>query len=195
MARRFVVLAFFLVILSSCSWDNSFGKVVYGNYLYGKGEFGKATMVYLNVLEESVQKEYLQYNLANVYLAYGEVESAMQKFLKAASTSNGDLLFRIHYNIGNICYQRGDYEAAITEYIHALENKSHDRNAKYNLELALRQLRNAQSNISPHTTPKVENSSSLKEQASRMLDYIQNKEHMIWRFESDSAPSTNTRDW
>ena len=195
MERRVVVVVFTVVMLTSCKWDDSLLKVVYGNYLYNKGEYGEATVVYLDVLEKSAEREWLQYNLANVYLAYGEIESALEQYFAAADTSNKDLLFRIHYNLGNIHYRKGNFEEAITEYIRALENNTSDKDAKYNLELSLQQLRNAQSNINLHSDAGVDDSSSLKEQASRMLDYIHDKERITWSFEPDSGQPEKSRDW
>jgi len=50
----------------------------------------------------------------------------------------------IHYNLGNSYYQLGQYEKAVEHYMKGLELSPYNLNLKYNLELALKKLKDAE---------------------------------------------------
>ena len=191
-----VILALSLVLsISSCEINDSHLKVLYGNFYYNKGEYSEATLAYLDGLEEVRGREWILYNLANVYHAFGEEKAAIVKLTLAQETLNRDLLFRIHFNLGCIYYRQGNYQEAVEEFIHAVDNKPTDIDTKINLELSIRQLRNAQQRSETDNSGQNTVKMDVREQALRILDYIHSQEVLVGDSERGMASSTANQDW
>jgi tetratricopeptide (TPR) repeat protein len=130
-------------LLSSCGQPDLL--VLSGNLRHGNGDYGKATVAYLNALERAGDDAapYVMYDLANVYAALGEPAAARDTIGRALDGEGKELLFRARFNLGTLEYEQGRFEEAARSFAEALRSKPADVDAKVNLELALRKVQAA----------------------------------------------------
>jgi Ca-activated chloride channel family protein len=60
-----------------------------------------------------------------------------------------EIHFKAAYNLGNTAFKKGDFESAAAHYKQAILKNPENSDAKYNLELALRELEKTKENKSP----------------------------------------------
>ena len=136
---------FFLLPLATLSmgqiWhDKVSGKNTEGNRLYGQKNYSGATQKYVEARDGKHHEQELAYNLANALYQQKKYPEALQELAKATSNDNLLLNQKVHFNRGNTFFQMGKYPEAIEAYKRALELSPGDREAKHNLELALKKL-------------------------------------------------------
>ena len=73
------------------------------------GDYTGATISYINALEKKSYKEWIYYNLGNVYNALGETKAAEEELLRATKTDYPEVVFRTHFNLGNIYLKNKNY--------------------------------------------------------------------------------------
>jgi Ca-activated chloride channel family protein len=141
MRRAAVFLLFALV-----AW--SIGELERGNRHYRAGRYAQAVREYEAALRKGVNSPELHYNLATALLQLGRAEEADPHFQRAAQARDPVLRQRVHFNTGYRHLEAGrsggekaaqQLEAAIESYKHALRSRPDDQDAKWNLELALRE--------------------------------------------------------
>jgi Ca-activated chloride channel homolog len=120
-----------------------------GNRHYRAGRYEQAVEAYRAALEDGDDRAELRYNLGTALLRLGRYEEA-QQFLEAALEDvEPALRQRTLYNLGNRVLEEGRasaepeqrnrlLDAAIDAYKDALRLDPSDQDAKWNLELALR---------------------------------------------------------
>jgi Ca-activated chloride channel family protein len=81
----------------------------------------------------------VQYDAGTVHLGAGHARKAVSLLEKAAKRASPALSPVAHYNLGNARLAAGDAAGAAEAYRQALRERPGDQNAKYNLELALRE--------------------------------------------------------
>jgi Ca-activated chloride channel family protein len=81
----------------------------------------------------------VQYDAGTVHLGAGHAGKAVPLLEKAARKAPPELSPVAHYNLGNARLEAGDAAGAAEAYRQALRERPMDQNAKYNLELALRE--------------------------------------------------------
>ncbi|MEO6192178.1 MAG: VWA domain-containing protein [Thermoanaerobaculia bacterium] len=81
----------------------------------------------------------VQYDAGTVHLGAGHARKAVSLLEKAAKRASPELSPVAHYNLGNARLEAGDAAGAAEAYRQALRERPMDQNAKYNLELALRE--------------------------------------------------------
>jgi Tetratricopeptide repeat len=79
------------------------------------------------------------YNAANALYKKGAFDQAQPLLEQALTRSNDKIAEFIQYNLGNVSYSAKQFEQAIAHYEDALHVDPDDKDAKYNLELALLQ--------------------------------------------------------
>jgi tetratricopeptide (TPR) repeat protein len=83
----------------------------------------------------------LEYNIGTALYKDGKYEEAFDKLQKALVTEDIQYEADAHYNQGNVHYQMGNYQEAIKAYQKSLELNPEDLDAKFNLELARKMLK------------------------------------------------------
>lgn len=135
-----------LLLFALVAW--SIGELERGNRHYRAGRFPEAVREYEAALRKGVNSPELYYNLGTALLQLGRVEEADQHFQRAAQARDPALRQRVHFNQGYRYLEAGrrggenavqQLEAAIESYKHALRISPDDPDAKWNLELALRE--------------------------------------------------------
>ena len=167
-------------------------SVLVGNYSYQIGEFQQATINYVKGLESRKYKEWIYYNMGNVYFSLGEGGAALDVWANVETASDSELRHRLNFNKGVLYYQLGKYNEAYNMFKEALKADPSSLDAKINLELTLGKLAapaigngGGNSNQSDSVNPA---------ETERMLEYIKRKEGELW-FSSEQETEYDQEDW
>jgi Ca-activated chloride channel homolog len=125
------------------------GDLEKGNRLYREGKYEDAVAAYQRVVESGKASPQVHYNLGTALLALGRYDEADAHFQSALQGVDPELRERAFYNLGNRfledarartdVQQQGELlDAAIEAYKRTLRIDPQDVDAKWNLELALR---------------------------------------------------------
>ena len=188
-----------LTLLSACTFPTAHIGVVEGNYRFNKGDFVGATVAYVRAGEILRTRSFnayqrILYDLGNTYRALGEVVPAMETLEAVRGGEDAVLAFRREFNLGCMEYDRGMYQEAATHFIAALRINAASREAKMNLELAVRKAEAAAAGVGegPSQTKKQQRSPA---QADRILRYIHSKEEEVWESLRPRRASSGVQDW
>ncbi|MCB0210024.1 MAG: tetratricopeptide repeat protein [Anaerolineae bacterium] len=141
------LLLLYLILLTACGspaarYNND------GNEAFDENNYTKALENYTAAKQEDPDLAEPYYNSGNTYYRQGQYESAeMQTKQSLRSTEEGEkqeLAQNSYYNLGNSFFQTEQWEEAIDAYKEALRLNPDDEDAKYNLELALKNLEEEQ---------------------------------------------------
>jgi len=111
-----------------------------GNKLVKEGKLDEALQTYQETAVEHPGKPELDYNMANVYHMKGEFDTAATEYQDALASTTSPVAPDAYYNLGNTLFRMGQYGPAAEAYKKSLVEDPTDREAKFNLELALRRL-------------------------------------------------------
>ena len=111
-----------------------------GNRLYTEGKYQEAEKAYLEAQAAEPSRPELIYNLGNTLLKQKKYDQAVQALNQAAGKGKRGLQGSAWYNLGNALFETGKYRNAADAYVQTLRINPADRDAKQNLELALRKL-------------------------------------------------------
>jgi len=126
------------------------GDLERGNRLYRQGRYAEAVEAYRAALRDGNESPTLHYNLGTALLRLGKLDEAEQHLRAALASIDPEQRERTLYNLGNRYLEEGlgagDPEqrrrlldAAVDAYRDALRLDPGDLDAKWNLELALRE--------------------------------------------------------
>lgn len=190
--RYFTLLAAAALSFPACTLKPAETSLFLGNYAFDRGEYQEATVRYLSALDtDADSRDWVNYNIGNVYYSLGEVEAAEVMWLAASRTRDPRLLFAINFNRGVASYHQGDYQAAFALFREALLLDHGSREAKLNLEMAQRKLQAEEllpvqsSAVVPSVVPQAEGFDS-----DRLFDYVKDKEALSWQKASPASERT-----
>lgn len=123
---------------SAASYNNA------GNKDYEAQKYTEAVDDYIAAQRENPDLPQPYYNAGNAFHRQGNLESAAAQSKQAIRSAEGELAQNSYYNLGNTYFRAEDWEAAIEAYKEALKLNPEDEQAKYNLELALKNLQEQQ---------------------------------------------------
>ncbi|MDX9858671.1 MAG: tetratricopeptide repeat protein [candidate division Zixibacteria bacterium] len=112
-----------------------------GNEAFVNKDYRTALEQYSIAETELPESPELDYNIGNVQYQQGDYQAALERYDKAIKTDDVLQQARAHYNSGNAHFKAQDYPKAIESYKKALEVAPDDMDAKFNLELARRLLK------------------------------------------------------
>ncbi len=108
---------------------------------YQLGNYERALELYSKIGEQMpAPKPELEFNKGAANYRLGSFEDALEDFDLAKTSEIKSVAENAHYNMGNTHFQSQKFDKAIEEYKEALKLDPTDTDAKYNLELALREL-------------------------------------------------------
>ena len=129
------------------AFSDSFKKEISkGNQAYRQGNFNEAAGHYRSAEIDRPGSPVAAYNLGTALVTGKNYEQAFPKLDEAASKLTGLELAKAYYNIGNGLFGAGKFQEAVGAYKKTLEINPNDRDAKYNLELALKMLEEKKKN-------------------------------------------------
>jgi tetratricopeptide (TPR) repeat protein len=132
-----------------------------GNQLAHEGRYSDALNHYETARIERPGTPEIDYNIGNVFHAMGEFDTALVAYQEALSGVAEPLVPSTYYNMGNTLYRKSDFPSALEAYKRALLANPNDRDAKFNLELALREM---EADSSQQQQPDDENQQDSTEQ-------------------------------
>ena len=137
MYRRLFLIALFLwclhagVVLAEESADE----------LYQKGRFAEAEKAYAGADMDHPKDVRYRYNRGCAAYQQGNYQGALAAFSSVfRRTQDPRMRFRAAYNLGNTAFKQGDFASAAEYFKQAIVLTPDDEDAKYNLELSLREL-------------------------------------------------------
>ncbi|MCD6423352.1 MAG: tetratricopeptide repeat protein [Elusimicrobia bacterium] len=116
-----------------------------GNRAFKKKEFFKAEKFYRKGLEKKPDPR-LYYNLGNVFYIQKKYDEAEKQYEKALTFDKIKFKEKIYYNLANNSFKKGDVAKAVEYYRKALKLKPDDKDALWNLEVALKSLKKGKRN-------------------------------------------------
>lgn len=124
-----------------------------GNEMFAEKRYADAEKAYQKALQENEFSQLAKFNLATTYLRQvnindttknGLLSQAKDLLNDVASSAGNSLSSKAYYDLGNIFYNQKNYAASIEYYKNALRKNPDDYNARENLRLAQKQLKNQQ---------------------------------------------------
>jgi len=112
-----------------------------GNKNFKQGKYDAALEQYQVAEAERPESPELEYNIAGVLHELEKYEEAVDRYTNALNSEDVGVTANAHYNLGNTHFRMGDYQKAIESYQQALQLRPDDMEAKYNLELSRRLLK------------------------------------------------------
>ncbi len=113
-----------------------------GNRQFKNGHYDNALKLYEDALIDTPYSSILHFNAGDANFMMGEFPKAEVSYTEAAKSTNPLLRGASHYNRGNALFYEGKWAEAIDAYKDSLRANPHDEDAKYNLGVALKALKN-----------------------------------------------------
>lgn len=142
---RIAALGFSLLLPATCA-ASAGGKNREGNRLFQEKKYEDAEKAYLEARAEDPDRPEILYNLGNALVRQKKYQNAVQTLLQAIAKGEKGLQASSWYNAGNAFYEAGDFGEAARAFTQSLRHNPADRDAKHNLELALKKLEEPQQN-------------------------------------------------
>ena len=138
--------------------DELYSKNKKANQLYKNGEYQEALKMYDALSIESPTEPKIKMNKGSALYQLKDLDKAEESYNAAAATcKDKKTLADLYYNLGNIKYMQGEelsgqgkqeamdkYKGALENYIKSLDSRPHDRDAKWNLQLASAKIKQMQ---------------------------------------------------
>ena len=148
-----------LCCLSALAQSNDRDYIRMGNRAFRSEQYDKAETYYLKALSKGHSYEAF-YNLGNAYLLQGKDSTGARKYLDADSLGTTNQLKRAmnFHNLGNVWYAQGTsllksnqdatgaFQNAVNLYKSSLRCNPDDNETRYNLAMAMHQLKKSQDN-------------------------------------------------
>lgn len=165
MRRKFLMMLVLIapIALSAQRTDREYVRK--GNKLYSDSLYMKAEENYLKAIDKNSSNINAGYNLGNAYLYQQKAKEAMEQYQETAtalelerrrlSDSNASekelndfkqKAAMTYHNMGTVLQAAQNYAQAIAAYQEALRNNPNDHETRYNLALAMHQLKQQQQN-------------------------------------------------
>lgn len=118
-----------------------------GNKIYADSIFDKSEIEYRKAIELNQKDADAHFNLGNALLFQNKGKEAIEEYKTAAMYETDKRnLAQIYHNTGVVMQAAKDYVNAVEAYKMSLRNNPHDNETRYNLALAMQQLKNQQQN-------------------------------------------------
>ena len=135
-----VAISVWLSLAHTVSADGAGTQNRTGNQLFEQGKFQEAEKAYLEAQADMPGRAELSYNLGNALIKQKRYDQALQSLRQAIAQGNKGLQASSWYNAGNALFEMGSFQDSAQAYVQALRLSPADRDAKHNLELALRRM-------------------------------------------------------
>lgn len=137
---------FCLVFLTAAGQSQTLrSHVSAGNRAYEKGKYNDAEVAYKKGLLEDPKSREAQSNLGNAYYKQQRFDDASRQFGNSAVAMNEAAeKARSMYNLGNSLFKGDKFQESIEAYKQSLKLNPGDEDARYNLEMARKKLKQQQ---------------------------------------------------
>ena len=144
MSIKYYILLLSIFAVTSVAAQRDYRDYIRGgNKFYTDSLFEKSEVEYRKALEKDANGVDALYNLGNSLLFQQKAKDAMDNYQIAEKHLNEPAkLSQLHHNMGVIHQAGKDYAAAVEAYKQALRENPNDHETRYNLALAMHQLKN-----------------------------------------------------
>lgn len=143
--KHYILIAFAFAVTTATAQRDYRDYVRGGNKLYTDSLFEKSEVEYRKALEKDANGVDALYNLGNSLLLQQKAKDAMDQYQIAEKRSDDPAkLSQIHHNMGVVHHAAKDYASAVEAYKQSLRENPNDHETRYNLALAMRQLKQQQ---------------------------------------------------
>ncbi len=136
-----VLTALIPFLLAFSPFDTPKGLVEKGNRLFLEERYAESLEMYSRAMEIADDDAPIQFNIGNALYRMGKRVDALKAYRESAAYGRDDLRAASFYNMGNALFKEGKYGEAADSYREALRIDPSDVDAKINLELALKRLK------------------------------------------------------
>ena len=136
-----LLLFFMLAVPQLCRPESLAAKNERGNQLYSQGKYEDAEKAYLSAQVDNPGKPEILYNLGNSLIRQKRYREGVQALGQSIDKGDTATKEKGWYNTGNAFFSSGNYKGSADAFIQALKLDPSDRDAKHNLELSLRMLK------------------------------------------------------
>lgn len=137
MYRKIAILGFFICLISS----SSAFATDHPDELYRQGRFAEAEKAYARSDMDHPKDVRYRYNRGCAAYQNSDYKGAMAAFSSVLKRiKDNDIRFKASYNLGNTACRQGDYKSAVAYFRQAILDNPTSEDARYNLEIALREL-------------------------------------------------------
>lgn len=187
-----IFISFFLNFHIAAQSANSY--ILKGNELYQESKFDQAEIQYRMALETDPKNTTAKYNLANALQKqkkYNEALTLLEDV--SAATTEKKLKATTYYNHGVAHTKLKNLESSIESYKNALRNDPNDKQARENLQKALRELKKNQSQSQSQSQSKM----SQKEAEQKLKQLQQKEKELQQRMQSKNKQGSGSQaeDW
>ena len=172
-AIGFLIIAAVSVLVSRTTVFASQSQLKEGNRQFKNGNYDSAIGLYQDALIDTPYSSVLQFNLGDALAMKGDFPKAETAFTESAQSANPLLKGASHYNRGNVLFAQGRWGDAVEAYKDSLRANPNDQDAKYNLGVAMRTLKNPPKSC---PNPKSGQGKQDQKQQSKGGDKDQNKQ-------------------
>jgi hypothetical protein len=183
------IISIGLLLASAAFSDQLYTKNKKANQLYKKGEYKDALKMYEDLAVESPSEPKIKMNKGSALFQMDDLDKAEESYNNAATgLKDKKALADLYYNLGNVQYMQGEklaaqqnqgasekYKAALENYIKSLDLRSHDRDAKWNLQLANTKMKQMQNQQQKNQDDKNKNDKNDKKQDQKNQQQDKNK--------------------
>lgn len=144
---KYLLFSFLLIfVVTASNAQRTYREYVRsGNKLYVDSIYDKAEIEYRKAIEKESENSDVHFNLGNALLYQNKAQEAIKEYeLAAQREKDKKRLAQIYHNTGVIMQSAKDYAKAVEVYKEALRNNPDDNETRYNLALAMSQLKNQQ---------------------------------------------------
>ena len=134
--------------------DELYSKNKKANSLYQSKNYDEALKSYDNLILEFPAEQKLKMNKGSALYRLGDFDKAEEAYSQAKEIKDKKALASLYYNLGNAQFMEGDrlgaqngqqamekYKAALENYIKSLDVRPSDRDAKWNVQLAQKKIK------------------------------------------------------
>ena len=140
--RHFAIILSFCLLAAAPLYADDFADLVgKGNEAFENNEYNTALEYYHQAEVERPETPGLDYNIGSALYKEQKYEEAVDRLQKSLATDDVLQQAQAYYNLGNVHFRMDDYQQAIQNYQNSLELNPDDIDAKYNLELARKMLK------------------------------------------------------
>ena len=144
-------MRYIYILITLLSVTSSYAQRTYreymrnGNKIYADSIFDKSEIEYRKAIELNHKDADAHFNLGNALLFQNKGEEAVEEYKTAAMyETDKKNLAQIYHNTGVVMQAAKDYANAVEAYKMSLRNNPHDNETRYNLAVAMQQLKNQQ---------------------------------------------------
>ena len=168
--------------------------ILKGNTFYEQSAFDQAETQYRLALEADPKNTTAKYNLANALQKQNKYNEALTLLEEvSAATTDKKLKSAAYYNHGVAHTKLKNLESSIESYKNALRNNPDDKEARENLQKALRELKKNQSQSQSQSESKM----SQKEAEQKLKQLQQKEKELQQRMQNRNKEGTGSQaeDW